>query len=55
MAKIVLVKVVKELKLVKVVATSRFWRSWWPLKEAFQQSQTLLRRSTGLTVDWPLF
>ena len=34
MANIVLEKVVKELKLVKPVVTSRYWRSWWPFNEA---------------------
>ena len=52
LAKIVLEKVVKELKLVKVVGTFRYWRSLWPFNEAFWRSQTLLRRS--VTVDRPL-
>ena len=45
MAKIALEKVVKELELVKVILTSRYWRSWSPFSEAFRRSQALLRRS----------
>ena len=50
---IVLEKVVKELKLLKVIVTSRYWRSWWPFNKAFRWSQTLLRWS--VTIDLPLF
>ena len=53
MAKIVLEKVVKELKLVKAVVTSTYWRSWLPFNEAFGPSQVLLPRS--MTADLPLF
>ena len=37
MAKIVLEKVEKELKLVKVVVTSRYWRSCGPFNKALWQ------------------
>ena len=53
MSKIVLEKVVKELKLVKAVVTSTYWRSWLPFNEAFGPSQVLLPRS--MTADLPLF
>ena len=53
MAKIVLEKVVKELKLVNAVVTSAYWRSWLPFNEAFGPSQVLLPRS--MTADLPLF
>ena len=53
MANILLEEVAKELKLVKVVDTSRYWRSQWPFDVAFRQSHTLLRRS--MTVDRPFF
>ena len=49
MAKIVLEKVLKELKLVKIVITSRYWRSWWQFNEAFRQSKTLLDDKWPLT------
>ena len=53
MAKIVLEELkLKELKLIKVVAISRSWRSWGPFDKASWRSQTLSRRS--MTVDWPL-
>ena len=42
MANILLEEVAKELKLVKVVDTSRYWRSQWPFDVAFRQSHTLL-------------
>ena len=53
MAKIALEKVVKELKLIKVVVTSTYWRSLLPFNEAFRPSQVQLPRS--MTVDLPLF
>ena len=34
---IVLEKVVKELKLLKAIVTSRYWRSWWPFNKAFHK------------------
>ena len=49
MAKILLEKVEKELKLVKFVVKSKYW----PFKEALRRSLTLLLRS--MTVDWLLF
>ena len=52
MAKIVLEKDAKELKLVKVL-TSRYWQSCWQLSKVFQQSKTQLRWS--MTVDQLLF
>ena len=53
MAKILSEKVIKDLKLVKAVVISRYWRSWRPFNEAFRRSQTLLRRS--VIVDRPCF
>ena len=41
------------LLLLKVVVTSRYWRSWWLFDEAFRRSQTLLQWS--ITVDQLLF
>ena len=41
------------LLLLKVVVTSRYWRSWWLFDEAFRRSQTLLQWS--MTVDQLLF
>ena len=38
------------LFLLKVVAASSYWRSWWAFDEAFRQSKTLLRQA----VEWPL-
>ena len=49
MANMVLEKVVKKLKLVKFVVTSRYWRLWRPFNEPFRQSQALLRQSMPLT------
>ena len=53
MTNIVLEKVVKEVKLVKFVVTSRYWQSWGLFNEAFWWSQVLLQQS--MTVDRPLF
>ena len=39
--------------MVKGFVTSRYWRSWWPFKKTFRQSQTLSQPS--ITVDQPLF
>ena len=53
MAKILSEKVIKDLKLVKVVTISRYWRSWWPFNEAFRRLQILLRRS--MTTHTPIY
>ena len=45
MTNIILVKFAKELKLIKVVAISRYRQSWWSLNNAFWQSQRLLLQS----------
>ena len=42
---ILLMKNAKESKLVEIVATSSYWRSWRPFGETFQPPQTLLRLS----------
>ena len=50
--KIVLEKVMKELRLLKVIVTSGYWWSWRLFNEDFWRSQTLLRWS--MIVDWSL-
>ena len=62
MAKVVLEKAVKELKLVEVIVTSRYWWSWWPFKKTFWQLQTLSKQSINFKCcnykyrnDWPQY
>ena len=53
MVNIVLEKFGKKSKLLKVVAISIWWQSWWLFSKAFWQSQMLLLQS--MTVNLPLY